>query len=685
VVQELNAAGWILAVAYHDANEPGRNLSLFLGADWVDEDTTLDTVATGFCAPPSGDVRGKILVAAIEGDAHFSGDRLLLGDGDDFEGVAGPFNPAANFFGSQINDSAGERDTRGTFGDRNQDVISGANMAGGRQGWDITAAQVSSDAGHLSNGQTSATVRAQTTGDSFVVSMVAFQLDVNSPGFDTTTATEVFPEVVGLGDTVVVTTLVENLGTANADEVVFMVDLPDELSLADGSIVVNGGVVDTDRVRLLDGISLGGIETGERINVSMTLNVDSLVPGTPIAVAPIWSYRWRTCPTAPPVSALAYATPGVLQTGSIQVDGSATPNAGELVGPYDLVTYHFTIDNSGTTPTEMLVASGATPDGLLYVPGSTFIDDDTVDDATGYPLRMGVELGSLPAGESVVVETSFTVAPDASAEVALETNVAGVELEITHGVDDDVDGDGWSNTREDLDGDGELDDDDTDGDGDPNFADPDDDGDGIATRDDNCPLTPNSDQTDSDDDGVGDACAGDRDGDGVPDEDDNCPDTPNPDQTDTDDDGDGDACDTDDDGDGVSDGDDNCPVDANPDQADMDEDGEGDACDGDIDGDRLDNDDEDGRGTDPEDPDTDEGGVEDGDEVDRGTDPLDPSDDFPSDADTGVDVGFPAVDTGADGNATSAVGCCATSKEPQRALPAFMAALALIGFRRRRR
>ena len=684
VVQELNAAGWILAVAYHDANEPGRNLSLFLGADWVDEDATLDTVATGFCAPPSGDVDGRILVGAIEGDAHFPGDALLVGDGVDFESVEGPFNPSTNFFGSQINDADGERDTRGTFGDRNQDVIAGTNIAGGRQGWDITAARISSRDGHLDNGQTTATVRAQTTGDSFVVSMLAFQIDVNSPAFDTTTATEVFPDVVELGDTVVVTTLVENLGEADADAVLFMVDLPEELSLVGAAIDVDGSPIATDRAGLLDGVDLGPVAIGEVIEVVVTCTVESLVPGTPIEVAPIWSYQWRTCPTAPPVSALAYATAGVLETGSIQVAGSATPATGELVGPYDTITYQFTVDNSGTSPSDVLLASGATPDGLTYLPGTTFLDTEAVSDASGYPLRVGLELGSLAAGDAMVVETSFEVAPDASAEVILSATVAGVEFELAHGVDDDVDGDGWSNTREDLNGDGELDDDDTDGDGTPNFADPDDDGDDVPTRDDNCPLTPNTDQADSDDDGVGDACAGDRDGDGVPDEDDNCPDTPNADQLDTDGDGDGDACDTDDDGDGVADDDDNCPLDSNADQVDTDGDGDGDACDEDIDGDGLDNDDEDGRGTDPFDPDTDDGGIDDGTEVGRGSDPLDPSDDFPSDGDTGVDTGFPGVDAGGSGTSNSAVGCCATSNEPQRALPAFFAALALVALRRRR-
>ena len=676
-VEELNAAGWSLAVIYHSSNDPGRNLSLFLGADWVDEDATLDTEATGFCAPPTGAVDGRIFVTAIEGDAHFAGDSLLVGDDGSFTAVEGPFNPASNFFGSQLNDGDGERDTRGTFGDRNQDPIGRANMAGGRQGWDITAARVSSAAGHLANGQTSAVLRAQTSGDSFVVSMVGFEIDVNSPAFDTETATQVLPDTARVGDEITVETTIENTGSADADGVTFRLELPAEVSLVDDTITVDGALVDVDRAGLAAGVPIGGVAVGDSVVVVVEVVVDSLVAGAPIHLAPVWNYEWQTCPGAPAVSADAYAWPGIVETGSIQVAGSAEPVTGAVVGPYDLVTYRVTVDNSGTTPTDELTITAANPSGADYIAGTTFVNDTAVSDGADFPLAAGLPLGSLEAGGSLVIETSFEVAPAASAEITLVAEVAGVEVELSHGIDDDVDGDGWSNTSEDLDGDGELINDDTDGDGDPNFADPDDDGDGVPTRDDNCPLTPNPDQADSDDDGIGDACAGDRDGDGFADDDDNCPDTPNPEQTDTDGDGEGDACDTDDDGDGVADDDDNCALDANPDQADTDGDGEGDACDDDADGDGLDNDDEDLHGTDPLDPDTDDGGVWDGEEVGRGTDPLDPSDDFPDDfGDVGVGEG--------EESSSSAVGCCATSQEPARALPTFFVALGLLALRRRR-
>jgi Tol biopolymer transport system component len=84
-------------------------------------------------------------------------------------------------------------------------------------------------------------------------------------------------------------------------------------------------------------------------------------------------------------------------------------------------------------------------------------------------------------------------------------------------------------------------------------SDEDSDGDGVLDDKDNCPDTQNPGQEDSDGDGIGDAC-------------DNCPEDYNSGQDDADGDGVGDACD-------------NCPLTPNHGQEDSDEDGIGDACD----------------------------------------------------------------------------------------------------------
>ncbi|MBC8067120.1 MAG: hypothetical protein IAG13_02210, partial [Deltaproteobacteria bacterium] len=108
-INSLNAAGWTLVVAYRNSSEPIRNLTVFVGGSFVDEESTEDYTFAGFCTPPMGEFDGYAVVSAIEGDADLTGDGLAIAETDagPFVDLVGPNNPVDNFFASQINDPDG--------------------------------------------------------------------------------------------------------------------------------------------------------------------------------------------------------------------------------------------------------------------------------------------------------------------------------------------------------------------------------------------------------------------------------------------------------------------------------------------------------------------------------------------------------------------------------------------------
>ena len=74
----------------------------------------------------------------------------------------------------QINSSDGTLNTLGTFGNRNANAAAWANTSACRQGWDITAVDVSA---LLEPGMTTAVARFTTAGDLYVPNCLAMQID----------------------------------------------------------------------------------------------------------------------------------------------------------------------------------------------------------------------------------------------------------------------------------------------------------------------------------------------------------------------------------------------------------------------------------------------------------------------------------------------------------------------------
>lgn len=318
-INSLNAGGWTLIVAYRSSSEPIRNMTIFVGGSFVDEGEQEDYLFEGFCTPPSGDFQGRVIVSALEGDADRVGDSLAIAPtaADTFVILEGPNNPADNFFASQINGSDGMVDVAGTFGMRNHDAAAGTNVSGGRQGWDVTTIAVGSDAGHLGNGQTSAVLRTQTAGDSFIPTLVGFGIQVNAPDFSGGgTGAAAAPSAVMLDQTTTITIDLENVGLVDADDVILTAPLPEGLALESFTLDGNEGDVDGDPVdaaALTSGVAIGDVPFGTSRQVQMVVRSvgEPTHPSGDYVIEPAFEYAYVSCVGEPPLSE-PHALPTVL-------------------------------------------------------------------------------------------------------------------------------------------------------------------------------------------------------------------------------------------------------------------------------------------------------------------------------------------------------------------------------------
>ncbi|MCC6522109.1 MAG: DUF11 domain-containing protein [Polyangiaceae bacterium] len=343
-VNTLNAAGWSLVVAYRSDAQPMRNLSVFVGGPFVDEDTEQDYEVSGFCAPPYGAVEGKVLISAVEGDANLTGDQLALGRSgtNAFVALSGPNNPVDNFFCSQVNDADGQADLLGTFGDANHDPFTGQNIPGGRQSWDLTTVPVSAAEGHLDNDQKSAVIRTTTTGDSFMPTLVAFQIDVKAPNFsDSTTESDV--PAVQLGDTLAVTATLKNSGQALAANL--EVAIPLESGLVLDGFAIDGTPANVSANALANGVQVGSLDVNETVSVRLELHV--VAPpanGVDFVFEPTWGHSFVMCTDQPAIDETYAGPPAEVLFEVVEQGGAGgTPNEGghggstAQLGPAEIV------------------------------------------------------------------------------------------------------------------------------------------------------------------------------------------------------------------------------------------------------------------------------------------------------------------------------------------------------------
>lgn len=423
-----NNGGWTLAVVYGNGGLPARNMTLFVGAEVTNGTTSTAATVSGFCTPASGPRSGRLLASAMEGDSGVTGDQMTFGPtAASRVAISGPNNPLSNFFASQINGDSGALDTSGSFGSSNS--TPGGNTSGARQGWDITNVDVSST---LVNSQTSAVAQGTSTGDQYVISTLALQINVGSPSFPTAAKT-VDRAVAAVGDTLTYTIVLNNTtGTTDATNVVFTDTPPPGTSFIANSLTKNGTV--QSGASPLTGFNVGTIAAG----ASVTLSFKVLVNSIPASPAPAqfsntasWTYQYISCVGQPTTNGSLTTNP-VVST-AVRLEPTKTVSPSGPVAPGTTLTYTITVPNTGTANSAASTLQDAIPAGTTYVANSTTLNGTAVADVAGvmpFVSARTINSPTRPAGQINAGETAtivFKVTVNANPGVGPIVNTASID------------------------------------------------------------------------------------------------------------------------------------------------------------------------------------------------------------------------------------------------------------------
>lgn len=392
--QDTNHAGWTLAVVYENVTLPLRNLTLWAGGSVVSPLVgTTDISLSGFLTPEILPITGKLFVSSGEGDAVISGDQMLFGENiASLTPLSGPNNPINNFFASQINDENGIRDKTGLFGTRNADALAGTNTTACRQGWDITAIDLSNK---LNVSQTSASIRFTSSGDLYVPNALAIMID--SKGANILATKSANKTYANVGEEIEYTFNLTNDGTIAASNVSIQDVLPIGMDLVQDSIFIDG-VQAPNNFPIL----IGNINASQNVVVTFKAVANSLPAVNPVlniarvnySFNPFEGYTVNTSVNTNIVSVYI-----ILEDLSIvkSVDKAATLKGDEL-------TYTSTITNTGTLPIINIFFTDNVPAETQFVEGSVTING--ISEPTFDP-NAGFNIGNLVPSQSV--EVSFKV------------------------------------------------------------------------------------------------------------------------------------------------------------------------------------------------------------------------------------------------------------------------------------
>lgn len=393
-----NCGGWTLAVVYTNPSLPARSISIYAGLEAVNSLNPFTSTISFSKTPESTSQEGRALLSAMHASATLGNNKVLFGPNEyDLTPLSGPRNLTNHFFGSQINDDNGNTDTSGTFGNRNQDILSGNNIIGGRQGWDIT--NVDASPGLISS-QTLGTFKFVTTNNDYLLNMFGLQVDIEVP--NPSINKTVSPIFASIGDVVEYSISISNNTFTTFNNLILIDTLPNEISYVSNSLTINGSPSSDSPIT---GVILGDLAPSETILVKFNANINSEPSNNSYYLNfATLNYEVGTKPNV--VLASTESNINKLFSSSIIVKPTMSiTSIPTMVSLKDVVEYTITITNNTTNTITNVILTNSLPSEFSYVDNSLTINDIPINS----DLEIGIALGSINSWQTIIVKFKATV------------------------------------------------------------------------------------------------------------------------------------------------------------------------------------------------------------------------------------------------------------------------------------
>ncbi|WP_419212343.1 Calx-beta domain-containing protein [Maribacter sp. X9] len=216
------SGGWQIVFIYESFDLPAKNITLFDGYAHVTQTkNSFDINFDGFQTVPTGDVKGKVLIGALEGDRDISGDQIqLLNTKDNWTKLSTGEREENNFFNSKITRNGGQLTNR---------KPASLNTLG----FDAALFELDNPNNILiDNGQTSAKIRLTSNQESYGLYLLGLSIEVYEPslgalGLSLANST---PHIVDPGQLVDFDIAMKNYGNDDVQNLTISCVLPPQLT-----------------------------------------------------------------------------------------------------------------------------------------------------------------------------------------------------------------------------------------------------------------------------------------------------------------------------------------------------------------------------------------------------------------------------------------------------------------------